>query len=363
MENSTIKTITIIITGLLIVYFGTRFKKKKEAEMRAEYDAMVERGDLVGLSSFYKKQLYWWVPLTALFLIVLIGQIIEGRPINRLLIPTLMLVIFAYRVYTLCKNRIEVERMKKQHQEQMDDDSDIENPEAHLQKLRDLLGDECEITPLEGCSSVEEITQTYLSAKAEGEQAGFYPVILQLDDNLLENIEDELCEEASVETLSGEMVIEKRLEDLKECFDDETEWNELIGGETETEGCTMDTMEGADTDCGQFVLVKISVKKASEIFAKIPMGAWNDCPSAKEHQAIAQYWNDKYKAVPCFISSDVIMYNVPIPVGPDVARAIALEHTAYAPDIVTQGCEHVSTLAKTLEQSTFWYFWWDFWWD
>ena len=118
MENSTIKTITIIITGLLIVYFGTRFKKKKEAEMRAEYDAMVERGDLVGLSSFYKKQLYWWVPLTALFLIVLIGQIIEGRPINRLLIPTLMLVIFAYRVYTLCKNRIEVERMKKQHQEQ-----------------------------------------------------------------------------------------------------------------------------------------------------------------------------------------------------------------------------------------------------
>ena len=357
MENTTIMAITIIIAALLIVYFGPRLKKKLEAEMKAELESIVERKDWEELRHSEMKQLCLCVPLTALTLIVLIGQIIEEGSIE----PTtfMIFVILAYYVCILRNNWIELEKKKTQFREQPYAVPDIENPEKLLRALREILGDECEIKSLEGYSSVEEITQTYLSAKAEGEQAGFFPVILQLDSNLIDNIRDELETESSATPLTGEMVIEKRLKDLKECFADETEWNELIGNEAELKGSAVDTMEGADIDSGQFVLVKIAVRKASEIFAKIPMGAWNDCPSAKEHQAIAQYWNDKYKAVPCFISSDVIMYNVPMPVGPDVAKALALEHTAYAPDVVTQGCEHVSTLAKSLEQSTFWYFWWD----
>lgn len=328
-------------------------------EKKTKLDIMVELIDIEKTNHYYKKEIFClWGPLTALALIVLIAQIIEGHFFEDLPTTFIILAILACYVRILCKDWIKVEKMKKQLQKQLET-LDIETPQALLQALRELLGEECEITPLEGCSRVEEITQTYLSAKAEGEQTGFFPVILQLNNNLIENIADELKDDPPVELQSGEMVIKKRIKNLRDCFNDEIKWNELIADQTELEGKAMNTMEGADIEWGQFVLVKIAVKKASEIFVKIPMGAWNKCPSAEEHQAIAQFWNEKYKAVPCFISSDVIMYNVPMPIGPDIARTLALEHTAYAPDLVMQGCDHISTLAKNLERSTFWYFWWD----
>lgn len=53
------------------------------------------------------------------------------------------------------------------------------------------------------------------------------------------------------------------------------------------------------------------------------------------------------------------MYHVPKLAGTQSAYALALEQTAYAPDIVMQGCDTVWSLAKQLEQASFWYFWWD----
>lgn len=352
---------TLIITAavLLFVYFGTRFKKKKEAEMNAEFEEMAERGDLIGLSHFYKKQLYWWVPITVLFLCAFGARVIGGRSVNRLIVLFVAFAIPAYRVFQLCKNWFEVEKMKNQAQDQLEAISESEKPEVLLQAISDYLGDECIVTPLEENINADDLTKIYLSAKSECEQSGFYPVILQLSSNLIDNITDTQETESPAEPPLGTVVIEQRMKDVKECFDNETEWNEFLGEEPNTDSDFQDSMDGPDYEWGRFVLVKVPVKRASEIFAKIPMGEWNDCPSAVEHQAVAQYWNEKYCAVPCFISSDVIMYHVPIPVGPQGAYELALEQTAYAPDIVMQGHNQVWALAKYLEQSTFWYFWWD----
>lgn len=353
-------TIIIIVGVLLLVFLALHLKQKKEAEMNADFDAMAERGDLEGISHFYKKQLYWWVPLMVLMLILFGTLILDGRPVNRILISLMAVVIPAYRVFQLMKNWLEVEKMRKEIHVQTDNMAEAEKPEVLLQEIRDFLGDECEVTPLDVDRVDLNLTQTFLTAQAEGERCGFIPVILQLSSTLIENLNDERPAASAERALEGAQVMHQKMQDLKDMFDNEEEWNEFLGDEANADGGqSIDLDTSADFDWGRFVLVKVPVARASDIFAKIPMGDWNDCPTAAEHQAIAQYWNEKYGAVPCFISSDVIMYHVPKPAGTQGAYELALEQTAYAPDIVMQGYDNIWSLAKQLEQASFWYFWWD----
>jgi hypothetical protein len=107
------------------------------------------------------------------------------------------------------------------------------------------------------------------------------------------------------------------------------------------------------------VLAEIPVKHPWEVFAHVPFGGWNECPSNEEQMAIAKYWYEAYKAVPAVITRDVLEYALPAPVGREAAMDLALEQYTFCPDIVDQGCESVGYLADTLAKSTKWYFWWD----
>lgn len=107
------------------------------------------------------------------------------------------------------------------------------------------------------------------------------------------------------------------------------------------------------------VLAEIPVEHPWEVFAYIPFGGWNECPSDEEQMAAAKYWFETYKAVPAVITRDVLEYSLPAPVGREKAMDLALEQYAFCPDIVDQGCESVGYLADSLAKSTKWYFWWD----
>lgn len=107
------------------------------------------------------------------------------------------------------------------------------------------------------------------------------------------------------------------------------------------------------------VLAEIPVSHPWEVFACVPFGGWNACPSNAEHMAAAKYWYEKYGAVPAVITRDVLEYDLPAPVKREEAMALALEQYAFCPDIVDQGCASVGCLADTLAKSTKWYFWWD----
>ena len=107
------------------------------------------------------------------------------------------------------------------------------------------------------------------------------------------------------------------------------------------------------------VLAEIPVEHPWEVFAYIPFGGWNECPSDEEQMAAAKHWFETYKAVPAVITRDVLEYSLPAPVGREKAMDLALEQYAFCPDIVNQGCESVGYLADSLAKSTKWYFWWD----
>jgi len=97
-----------------------------------------------------------------------------------------------------------------------------------------------------------------------------------------------------------------------------------------------------------------------EIFATLKWGGWNDCPFPAEHCAIQRRWASLYGAQVVSITGDVVQCFVAQP--PEDRQAslrLAREQFAYCYDLVAQGTQTISALAKALLHGNTWYFWWD----
>lgn len=274
------------------------------------------------------------------------------------------------RIVNSVKERISKNQQKKETQtadaeynarKTVNDEAiDHDKPENLLAWIRKVIDERCILAPVEEGISADVLTEIYLKEKAIGDKEGFIPVILQLDCNLIENVEENLHNEY-VPIDNDEELSQRLITEMKENFCEQLsdEWNNFVGNEGEAKGQCLDKIDGFDFSWGRFVMTRIPSSKASDVFKYIPMGEWNDCPRPDVHQAMAKRWNKQYGATPCFISSDVILYYVPAPVGKETAFKLAMEHTAYCEDNVGQGVGTIWNLAKQLEKSTFWFFWWD----
>ena len=109
------------------------------------------------------------------------------------------------------------------------------------------------------------------------------------------------------------------------------------------------------------ILAEIPTESPWEIFAWLPMGAWNDCPDTMELMSAAKYWYEEYGAVPCALSRDELEFRLEHPVeDKEEAARLAAEQYAFCPERV-EDCEKrrsVGVLADSLTKSKIWYFWW-----
>jgi hypothetical protein len=104
----------------------------------------------------------------------------------------------------------------------------------------------------------------------------------------------------------------------------------------------------------------IPTKDSTTIPLHLRFGGWNDCPSPHVHTALARYWRDRYGAEIATLTSDVMEFTVERPPRSDAdALELAWQQCLYCSDIVYQGAGSVATLARSLRNSTRWYFWWD----
>lgn len=277
----------------------------------------------------------------------------------------LIVALFIPNIYTFCSDLKTVKKEEKDYNAKVQAIIELEKPENLYARLCEVLskhkvfGEKCIVTPIEEGVCSDDLTKLYLTEKETGDKEGFTPVVLQLDNNMIENIEMNMAN-VSVD-VSFESVFEQAKADLKEIFADSEpgEWQKFIGTDYGIEGESLDGIDGIDFMWSRFVLVRVPTSKPYDIFIYLPVGDWNDCPSASTHRAFAKHWHEQYGAVPCFISADTIMYHTPIPVGKAHAFDVAMEHAAYCPDIPLQDTETVWNLAKQLENSTFWFCWWD----
>ena len=135
--------------------------------------------------------------------------------------------------------------------------------------------------------------------------------------------------------------------------------NDMIAWGEESSDCgSLETLILSQSD-NLLCFVDVPVQSVYDVFCYLPFGG-AESPEPLEHRSIAKYWFEKYGAVPCFMSGDVLQFYVKQPVNEEEeVKALALQQFGFCSDIVTQGCETVQNLASSLKDSRFWYFWWD----
>ncbi len=280
--------------------------------------------------------------------------------------PVGVLALLMHQIYAYGSDLNAIKKEENAYQAHVQAVVEAENPENLYSRIcevlnkRKAIGGKCIVMPIKEGVCVNDLTELYLKEKELGDKEGFTPVILQLDNNLIENIEQNIDENVSVD-VSFEGILAQAQAGLKEAFaeGEPDEWEKFVGTDDGTEGECLDGIDGVDFMWGRFVMVRVPTSKPYEVFTYIPFGNWNGCPNASIHQAFAKHWHEQYGAVPCVISSDTIMYYVSQPVGRSNAFNLAMEHAAYCPDTPMQISFTIWELAKQLEKSTFWFCWWD----
>lgn len=233
----------------------------------------------------------------------------------------------------------------------------------------------------------DPLMEMFYKASVEGKQQGFTPMLVTSEDDLLwENLfmnSDPENKRISARFHPGRVaayrkrILSSPLPDGKQLLDyllkirkEETEqhgldWDAKIKGPM-IGGDAISVFYGYwDFNTKMTVpvtLAKIPVKNPWEVFAWIPFGGWNDCPSPLKMIAIAKYWYHEYGAVPAVITHDVLEFSLSTPVPREKALQLALEQYAFCPDIIDQ-CPveegNIGSLADSLSKSTTWYFWWN----
>ena len=236
--------------------------------------------------------------------------------------------------------------------------------EEQAEQLKEYLG--CPCTYFPPMADDQPIMAAYRQARVHGEKEGFLPMLVAVDELLLECLED--ADQVRAKLLaapleSGEEFLQKWLKEIKEELgeDEPDYWEQLMGEVSDGEGIdsflSLRDFNGKKTV--PVVLAEIPIKNPWEVFAYLPFGGWNECPANEEHMAVAKYWFEKYGAVPALMTHDVLEYSLPAPVSREKAIEVAWEQFTYCSDIVEQGVGTIGRLADGLTKSHYWYFWWD----
>lgn len=240
---------------------------------------------------------------------------------------------------------------------------------AFARQLMTMLDCQCEHFP-KG-SSLEKIINAYNDAFAKREMDGYTPLIIVIDDTLLDVVED-IAKTPEELNANREKLLNSPQIDAQKWFTERlgywkdemgADWNETVGEIVCEPGAVMNTFSGivsyGTQKSEECILAKIPVTNPWEVFAWLPFGGWNECPMPEEILWIAKYWYERYGVIPAVMTRDVLEFSARPIKDNKAALGAALEQFAFCQDIVFQGVGTIGRLAGGLTQSSVWYFWWD----
>ncbi|MCM1167373.1 MAG: DUF4253 domain-containing protein [Lachnospiraceae bacterium] len=236
-------------------------------------------------------------------------------------------------------------------------------------RLIEMLDCPCEHFPEGG--SPERIINAYNDVFAKHEMGGYTPLIIVVDDTLLEVIEEfaktpeelKANRERLLNTpqLDAQKWFTERLGALKEDMGEY--WEQQVGEVVCEQGDVMKTFSGIASfitrKSEECVLARIPAADPWEVFARLPFGGWNEVPNPEEILWISKYWYERYGVIPAVMTRDILEFSARPIKDKNTALGAALEQFAFCQDIVFQGVETIGRLAGALMQSSVWYFWWD----
>ncbi len=274
-------------------------------------------------------------------------------------------------------------------------------PSKNALKIIDFLGCDCVYFPRSANNN--DLILKYSEAHKKWRKGGnTFPVIIVVDDTLTEWLTEIITEEKTPQQLREEILsksslyrkelitegksreqileqartnacadgkqliqelIETRIEEME--LDDENDFLDFSEEDVLRESCEGHAVrkfigfrDYSNNCVMETILAYIPTTKPFEVFAWVPFGGWNDCPSAEDMISISRYWYLKHNAIPAVISHDTLEFFC-APLDMKSAMETAVEHYAVCPDNVDQGIGTVAALADSLTKSTVWWFWWD----
>ncbi len=248
------------------------------------------------------------------------------------------------------------------------------SPSKNAQTIINAVSCPCDYFP--AGADENALMAAYNCALESGRNEGFVPVIIQIDDVLAEWLDEtavDLYDGKSAEEwrkAAIDFAVSQTNEEVDELFkqildaygfspecdfyegDEEMDFSNV--GKVSLN--LQEILSGKTAEC---VLAKIPVDEPWKVFAYVPFGGWNECPSPKIMMAITKRWYESYGAVPAVISHDTLQMTVKPVSDEEKALELAAQQFAFCSDIVFQGIGFIKPLAKLLQNSSVWGFWWD----
>ena len=241
-----------------------------------------------------------------------------------------------------------------------------ETNETESTQMEELFG--CQAEKIQSGLTDKKIMELYTNALERGKTEGYTPVIVSVSDLLTSTIEsnydsfggaDEFRGNVlSAYELAGKELLSGRYDELME-FGGEEDFS--ANDEEIEELLSQPNGDRSYMPVSRFedlYLVYVPTEKPYEIFAWLPFGGWNECPSAEEMIYQCRIWYEKYGAVPSFISSDMLMLYLSEPVTDiSTAKEIARDHCVFCSDYLYMG--GINEVTVGVLNANVWAFWWD----
>lgn len=254
---------------------------------------------------------------------------------------------------------------------------------------------DCPCCVFDSMNDDDPILAAYADAKERGKAEGFTPLLLSVEELLLE---DMLFNCGAME-ITAERRTEITLSFIQKSMPYIRQWRENLLREAEGENFIQQNMAWLDEDLQRIqasdwarkeasdltasgelvegfsaywnsltmatcpaILAEVPVREPWKAFVWLCIGGWNEFPPTKTIMALSQKWYKIYGAVPACARHDILEYSLDQPVSSrEKASELAIEQYVFCTDRVAQAAEGetLGTLADTLTKSKVWYFWWD----
>lgn len=123
-------------------------------------------------------------------------------------------------------------------------------------------------------------------------------------------------------------------------------------------GNVPDTLTRPEVDCNVILILKFHSSSPWDVLCSLPIGGWNECPSAYVLAAIAKRWYVECGAVPALVSSRCLQFRAVNSLSADYAKELACEMYCVAPQSELFSCRSASGVGKHLQNAEVWRFDW-----
>ena len=297
-----------------------------------------------------------------------IGYGLEGLGVSRGVVASIFIVILIANIIgiPIVVITIVVKAFKNNTISEEEESLVEESRKEDVEKFKKVI--DCPCRYYKTVSS-DKLLKDYNESLEHGKIEGFIPIIIDVNDALLMDIEFNHKYIEKIRTMRKELIDnassyegKRWLDEMLKKYQEDSEHYQKILGNPSDKGYEIQKLTPEEK---HVLLAEVPVSEPWQLLAWFPFSYYNNCPDNKTLANVGKYWFEQYGAVPTFIAHNMLGMTVPQPVGDAQSLNLAKEQCAFCLDIVEDRemqtiQQTIHALADSLRKSTVWNFRWEY---